>query len=383
VIVVGGGVVGCAVAWFLAREGVSVTLLERGEIAGEASGAAAGMLAPLIEADPETASGRCFLRWGRRSLGLFPRLVEELCESAGVDPEYRTSGLLRVARDAAEAAALERHAARLAGIGALDERDDPDGLELAWLGPEEARAFEPQLAPGLAGALHSPREAHVRSPLLVRAYAQAAARRGALIESGAPVMGLVRERARVVGVESAEGRRSAGQVVLCAGSWTPGFAAGLGAPLPVTPVRGQIVSLDAPDSPFSSIVWGGSTYLVPKLDGSVAVGATEEHVGFDCRVTAAGVRGLLDEAARLVPALADASFRSAWAGLRPETPDHLPLVGPVPTLDGLLVAAGHFRNGVLLSPATGEIVRDGVLGKGWAEPAFLPERWLRPAPSAG
>ena len=95
------------------------------------------------------------------------------------------------------------------------------------------------------------------------------------------------------------------------------------------------------------------------------------------------MRGLLDDAARLVPALADASFRSAWAGLRPETPDHLPLVGPVPTLDGLLVAAGHFRTGVLLSPATGEIVRDGVLGKGWAEPAFLPERWLRPAPSAG
>ena len=329
VIVVGGGVVGCAVAWFLAREGVSVTLLERGEIAGEASGAAAGMLAPLIEADPETAAGRCFLHWGRRSLGLFPRLVEELSESAGVDPELRGSGLLRVARDAEAAAALQRGAAQLAaaeeiGGGEPDERDVPEPPALTWLGPEEARALEPQLAPDLAGALHSPDEAHVRSPLLVRAYAQAAARLGARIESGAPVMGLVRERARVVGVETAEGRRAAGQVVLCAGSWTPSFAAGLGVPLPITPVRGQIVSLDAPDPPFSRIVWGGSTYLVPKLD-----------------------------------------------------------VGPLPTLDGLLVAAGHFRNGVLLSPATGLLVRDGVLGKGWAEPAFLPERWLRPAPSAG
>ncbi len=371
VIVVGGGVVGAAVAWFLAREGVAVTLLERGEIAGQASGAAAGMLTPLIEADPETGPGRALLRWGRHSLALFPGLVEELRESAGVDPEYRPSGLLRVARDDAEAASLRRRAALLAAA------------ELCWRTAEEARVLEPQLAPDLAGALHSPREGHVRSPLLVRAYAQAAARHGARIETGAPVMRLVRERARVVGVETAEGRLSAGQVVLCAGSWTPGFAAGLGAPLPVAPVRGQIVSLDAPDPPFSHMVWGGSTYLVPKLDGSVAVGATEEHVGFDRRVTAAGVRGLLDDAARLVPALADASFRSAWAGLRPETPDHLPLVGPVPTLDGLLVAAGHFRTGVLLSPATGEIVRDGVLGKGWAEPAFLPERWLRPAPSAG
>ncbi len=371
VIVVGGGVVGCAVAWFLAREGVAVTLLERGEIAGQASGAAAGMLAPLIEADPERDGGRVLLRWGRHCLEQFPALVAELRESAGVDPEYRGSGLLRVARDPAEAAALERRAGLLADA------------EVSWLAPDAARALEPQLAPDLAGALHSPREGHVRSPLLVRAYAQAAARRGARIETGAPVMALVRERARVVGVETAEGRRAAGQVVLCAGSWTPSFAAGLGAPLPVAPVRGQIVSLDAPDPPFSSIVWGGSTYLVPKLDGSVAVGATEEHVGFDRRVTAAGVRGLLEDAARLVPSLADASFRGAWVGLRPETPDHLPLVGPVPTLDGLLVAAGHFRTGVLLSPATGEIVRDGVLGKGWAEPAFLPERWLRPAPSAG
>lgn len=365
----GGGVIGCAVAWFLAREGVAVTLLERGEIAGQASGAAAGMLTPLAEADPESAAGRSFLRWGRRSLALFPELVAELRESSGVDPEYRASGLLRVARDETEVRALRRRAAAL-----------PEA-ELTWLTGDEVRTWEPQLAPGLAGALHSPRDGHVRSPLLVRAYARAASRRGARIETGVPVVGLARERARVVGVETPEGRRTAGQVVLCTGSWTPGLD--LGVTLPVAPVRGQIVSLDAPEPPFGAILWGGPTYLVPKLDGSVVVGATEERAGFERRVTAGGVRGLLDAATRLVPALAEASFRGAWAGLRPETPDHLPLVGPVPHVDGLVVATGHFRAGVLLSPMTGEIVRDGVLGKGWAEPAFLPERWLRPAPSAG
>ncbi len=369
VLVVGGGVIGCAVAWFLAREGVAVTLLERGEIAGQASGAAAGMLAPLAEADLGTPTGRVFLRWGRHSLERFPGLVEELGESSGVDPEFRPSGLLRVAGDEAAAAVLRERAAAL-------------GEGLVWLDREEARLLEPQLSPEVAGALHSPRECHVRSPLLVRAYAQAAARHGAHIEAGAPVMALARERARVVGVETPAGRLTAEHVVLCTGSWTPSLAAGL-PELPVAPVRGQIVSLDAPDPPPARILWGGSTYVVPKPDGSVVVGATEEHVGFDRRVTAEGVRSLLAEAARWVPALADASFRSAWAGLRPETPDHLPLVGPVPTVDGLLVAAGHFRNGVLLSPATGEIVRDAVLGKGWAEPAFLPERWMRPSPSAG
>jgi glycine oxidase len=150
----------------------------------------------------------------------------------------------------------------------------------------------------------------------------------------------------------------------------------------VAPVRGQIVCVDAPHPALRSIVWGPGAYLVPKLDGSVVVGATSEHAGFDRRVTAAGVAALLEAATRLVPALGDASFRSAWAGLRPATPDGLPLVGPLPELDGLAVAAGHYRNGVLLSPVTGRMVADGILGKGWAEPAFLPERWLRPARSA-
>jgi glycine oxidase len=209
----------------------------------------------------------------------------------------------------------------------------------------------------------------------VEALARAAAKHGARIEAGEAVEGLVREGQRVVGVETRAGSIPAGRVVLCAGSWTPACAAGTGAAVPVTPVRGQIVSLADAAPPLRAILWGAGAYLVPKRDGSVVVGATVERVGFDRRVTAAGVRELLEAAFALAPGLACASFREAWAGLRPDTPDHLPLIGPVPGVPGLVLAAGHYRNGVLLAPATGELVADGVLGRGWSEPAFLPERF--------
>jgi glycine oxidase len=368
VVVVGGGVVGCSVAWHLARAGVAVTVLERGALAGQASGAAAGMLAPYGEAE----SSGPFLEWGLRSLAGFESLARELRDDSGVDPEFVRSGILRVATDAAGLDELRRHA------GAFE-----DALE--WLSAEELRRAAPALTPAALGALWSEREAHVRSPLLVRAYARAAEAHGARVEEGIPVVGLLRDRARVVGVETADGPRPAGAVVLCTGSWTRTAAAWLGPAMdfPIAPVRGQIVSLDAPPGALPSILWGvRGPYLVPKLDGSVVVGATTERVGFDRRVTAGAVAGLLRDAAALVPALGVATFRGAWAGLRPESPDGLPLVGPVPTVDGLVLAAGHYRNGVLLSPITGQLVADGLQGKGWSEPAFLPERWLRPAPSA-
>ena len=178
-------------------------------------------------------------------------------------------------------------------------------------------------------------------------------------------------------MRTSAGDRPAGVVVVCAGAFAAACSGWLSPPpaLPVTPVRGQIVRVDVPEPAFAPIVWGAGAYLVPKRDGSVVVGATTERVGFDKRVTAAGVRGLLAAAEALVPALGTSGFQDAWAGLRPDTPDHLPLIGPVPGAPGLVVAAGHYRNGVLLSPATGRLVVDGLLGKGFAELAFLPDRF--------
>ena len=361
VVVVGGGVTGAAVAWFLAREGVGVTLFERGDIAGEASGAAAGMLAPLSESDGDGP----LRRRGLESLAAFAELVAVLRDRTGIDPEFVASGVLRVAESEASAEALERRARAEAGAG------------LGWLGGRELRELVPGLAPTLLGALHVAGESHVRSPLLVRAYVAAARQLGAVVRTCSEVRGLLRDRDRVVGVRTSEGDHGGDVVVLCAGPWaaTSGDWLGAGA-VPIEPVRGQIVSLDMPTPAFGPIVWGRGAYLVPKRDGSLVIGATLERVGFDRRVTAGGVRSLLAEAEALVPALGNQGFRGAWAGLRPDTPDHLPLVGPVPGIEGVVLAAGHYRNGVLLSPVTGRLVADGILGKGWAEEAFLPGRFL-------
>ncbi len=361
-VVVGGGVIGSATAFFLAREGLRVRLLERDDLASGASGAAAGMLTPVVETETDGP----LRRFGLRALAAFPALVVELAERAGIDPELVPSGVLRVAGGADEAAGLRARAV------------EPGADDLTWLEPADARAFEPQLAPDVAGALWSPRECHVRSPLLARAYARAAESLGARIERGVPVRGLRREGDRVVGVETEAGPVAASETILCTGAWTTASTAWTGRALPVEPVRGQIVALDGPSPGFSPIVWGGSTYLVPKRDGSVVVGATEERVGFDGRVTAAGVEALLASCRRWIPGLADCRFRSAWAGLRPCTPDRLPAIGRLPEVSGLLVAAGHHRYGVLLSPVTGRRVADLVLGKP-ADPdaaAFDPARLL-------
>jgi len=362
VIIVGGGVVGCAAAYSLQSAGLSVTLYEREELASQASGAAAGMLAPICEA-PDAGP---FFQFGLHSLALFPELTARLRELSGIDPQYLPSGVLRVALTPAERDHLRQQVKRLPEHG------------LEWLAPDAARAREASLTPELEGALWSPREGHVYSPLMTRAYALAAARLGARIEIGTPVLGLAREGGRVCGVQTPGGLQTAGHVVLCAGVWTRFCAEWLGERLPLEPIRGQILALDSPAPPFRPIVWGEGAYLVPKLDGSVIVGATEERAGFDRRTTAAGLASLLEAAPRLVPALAGCAFRRAWAGLRPDTPDHLPAIGPVPGVEGLTLAAGHYRNGVLLSPATGELVKAYVTG-GALPPyasAFHPARLL-------
>ena len=363
VIVVGGGVVGCASAFGLAREGLRVGLLERDGIASHASGAAAGMLTPLAESPPR---GPLF-EFGLRSLRMFPALAAELRERSGVDPEYEPSGLVRVAASEAEAAELRELAHAHAGEG------------LAWLDPAALREAEPRLAGLLHGGVSSRREGHVRSPLLARAFAAAAEAAGARVETGVVGVALRREGGRVVGVETAQGLRAAGRVVLCPGSFGASLLASIGAErfAPIEPVRGQIVTLASARALPRTILWRGSLYLVPKRDGTLVVGSTEERVGFDCRVTAAGIGWLLREATAFLPELGEWTFHEAYAGLRPATRDGLPVIGPIPGVEGLFLAAGHFRKGVLLAPATASLVVDWALGRTSPEEAraFLPARF--------
>lgn len=350
VIVVGGGIIGCSVAYHLAEAGARVTVVERGRGGGQATGAAAGMLAPGAEADGPGP----FLELGLRSLGLFPELAERLRAETRVDVEYVPCGLLYVALDEEEAAALR---ARL-------EWQRAAGVEVRWLAGEEARRLEPGLPDTVLAALHYPQEHHVYSPHLVQALALAAAGRGVTFLEGTEAVGLITAGDRVLGVVTAgsqPGRLAGGHVVLAPGAWAGLWGERLGVEIPVCPVRGQIIALEQNPLPCRKVVFSARGYAVPKVRGMVAVGATEDRAGFDAGVTLAGVAYLSRLAGTLLPGLAAARFRHAWAGLRPWSATGLPLIGPVPGWRGLTLAAGHHRNGILLAPLTGRAVAELVL----------------------
>ena len=357
-LVVGGGIIGLSIADALVREGMAVRVLDSDRVASGASGAAAGMLAPLAEAlvhSDSDPSLNPFLRLGLESLSRFESLAHRLRDETGIDPEFERSGLWRpVVDDDAQREAL----AGLARLGAAG-----DGIE--WCQGEDLQEALPGLSEAIPGAFHSPLECHVRPPLLARGLAASLRSRGAVIEEGVSAMRVLREGDRVVGLETSAGLRRAGRVVVAAGAWTPALLEPVVATAEVpaiAPVRGQILSLSAPLPAVRGIVYARDVYCVPKRDGSWIVGATEERVGFDRRVTAEGVALLLERARALFPALESASFDRAWAGLRPVEATGWPRVGAT-GLEDLFVAAGHGRNGVLLAPITAERLRDVITGK--------------------
>lgn len=363
VVVLGAGVIGASVVHHLSLEGARVVLVDRERAGSGASGAAAGMLAPLAEADRPGP----FLELALRSLKEFPPLAARLREETGVDPELLLGGLLRIAGTEAEAAELQERGRWQREAGHASR----------WLEAEEVRELEPGLPPDVRGALLTEEEGHVRSPRLVKALVRSALRHGTTLREGEAALSLVLEGERVAGVRTTSGVLPAGHVVLAAGAWSGLLAERMGlASLPVFPVRGQIAALRSPQNAPRRILLGGHGYIVPKADGTVIVGATQEEVGFDCRVTAAGMASMLDLVPRLAPALSDADFLGGWAGLRPGTSDGLPILGPAAGLQGLTVATGHFRNGVLLSPITGRLIAQGILS-GHPDPTlapFSPER---------
>jgi glycine oxidase len=360
VIVVGGGVIGCAIAYYLARERIHVDVVERGEIGGEASGAAAGMLAPLAEVEDAGPFQELCLE----SLRMFPALVAALREETGIDVEYLPSGILRVALNDEEEGRLR------------DLAERANGLPQHWLSPEELRSLEPRLSPDVRGCLYSPEEHQVNADRLTQAFAWAAAGQGATLRRNLRVTGLLTRDRRVTGVRTAAGDLAARHVVLAAGPWTRRLAASLGVNLPVFPVRGQMMALPSKAAP-RHIVWGSAGYLVPKKNGLVFAGATVERVGYRRRTTAAGLRGLTNMASTLSPRLGAVAPVDSWAGLRPGSADGLPLLGPLPGWEGISVATGHYRNGILLSPATGRLIARSIIdaSPGGALAPFSPARF--------
>ncbi len=350
-VVVGAGAIGLACAWRAAQAGLTVTVLERDRPGAGASGVAAGMLAPVGEA---TWGEEGLLGLALHSHAAWPAFAAELAETSGADVGYLPLGALHVALDSDEAAELRR---RHELMRSLD-------LDASVLSPSQARGLEPGLTPRCAGAVHAPHEAAVDPGALVGALAAAAERAGAEVIAGAEVAGAIGGPERVEGVVTSDGTRyPAGNVLLASGSWA-GAAEWVPprARPPVRPVKGEILTLRAPaDPPCERVVVTDRVYVVPRGDGRVIVGATVEERGFDLAVTAGGVHELLREAYRALPDIAELEFVGARSGLRPGTPDNAPLVGPT-AVDGLFLATGHYRNGILLAPATATAVLAALTG---------------------
>ena len=355
VAIIGAGVIGTAVAHELARRGASVLVLERDSPGRRATWAAAGMLSPLGEA----AGDARLVELAVESLGRYAAFVHALREETGIDVEYRTNGKLHVAFDEEEAAALQRLAA-----GPFAAR-----LEASLLAPDAARDLEPELGPGIALALLVGRDHRVNNRLLAQALAAAATRAGAVIRTGTPAAGVVASGGQVTGVRLTSGQViGAPQVVIAAGSWS-GDVEGLPASLPVFPIKGQMIAVDGRArhngrtgrAPIGRVLHGRGAFLIPREDGRILVGSTVEEVGFRTGPTPRGVGWLIERATALVPLLADLPLVETWAGFRPGTPDHLPVIGVDPDLRGLYYATGHFRNGILLAPLTAQTLADLLL----------------------
>jgi glycine oxidase len=349
VVVVGGGAIGLSVAYYCAREGLHVTVLERGKLGREASWAGAGIIPAARAAGAQSAYAKLL----GASSEMFPQLSADLREETGIDNGYVRCGGLEIGFNERDAHALRSAAGHYS----------KEGVVWAPVTVSQTLEIEPALTGTFHVAYHIPDMAQVRNPRHIKALAAACARRGVQLNTGVMAYGFEVDGDRVIGIRTQEGRIAAANTVVTAGAWSGGLLQSLGTALPVKPIRGQIALVTTDTPLLRHVIMMGKEYLVPRLDGRVLVGSTEEDVGFECRATPAGISGLLDSAISICPALGQAHLERAWAGLRPGSPDSKPFIGPVPGYGGILVAAGHFRAGLQLSPVTGLLVKQLLLGQ--------------------
>jgi len=344
VVIAGGGVIGGAIALELARAGLRVALFDRQQPGQEASWASAGILSPA----PENPGVVSMVPLGKASMSLYPEFVAQVEEISGTSVGYRPKGTL-------EALFSHDTKAELSTIIALHHGL---GLKAEPLRPEDARELEPSLSEEVEAAVLRPEEASVDNRALTAAILKAAQRCGAEIFSGDGAKAIWREGNRCAGLVLQTEKVEANSTIIAAGCFSATIE-GVAPFAPVRPAKGQMAALRADDVKIERVLWSEKIYLVPRNDGRVLAGATVEHAGFDKRVTAGGIEKILSAAIDLAPGLANARIEETWAGLRPDSPDHLPILGPT-DIDGLLMATGHFRSGILLTPITARLIREWI-----------------------
>jgi glycine oxidase len=348
-LILGGGVVGLSLAYELACAGAKVCVIDRGPLGAEASWAGAGILPPAIESAAATSHDRLFALANR----LHAQWSERLREETGIDNGYRVCGGVYLARGQRDTAGLHA-AARAWKTG---------GIRVEPIADLAAFGVDPRTPIGPIASCFLPAEAQLRNPRHLRALAAGCAKRGVELREGVEAHDFIVRDRRIESVRTSAGAIVAANVCIAGGAWSAALLARLGCSLAVKPIRGQIVLLEGEPGRLRSIINEGPRYIVPRSDGRVLVGSTEDDVGFDRRPTAEGVGGLLAFALELMPSLAAARMERCWAGLRPGSADGLPYIGRVPGIDNAVVAAGHFRNGLQLSTATAAVVSQLLAGR--------------------
>lgn len=344
VAIAGGGLIGSSIALELARAGLHVGLFDRQAPGKEASWAGAGILSPA----PENAAMVALVPLAKASMELYPGFVRTVEEISGQNAGFRPKGTLQALFSPNAREELSTVIALHHGLG----------LKAEPLSAQDAREMEPALSEEVEAAVLRPDEASVDNRALISAILEAARRSNVQIFSGSPVKAIWREGTRCAGVQLESEKVEARWTVIAAGCFSAQID-GAAEIAPARPAKGQMAALRADGVKIERVLWSESIYLVPRDDGRILAGATVEHVGFNKHVTAGGLAKVMGAAVELAPGLANARVEETWAGLRPDSPDHLPILGPA-GLDGLLVATGHFRGGILLTPITARLVCEWI-----------------------
>ncbi len=346
VVIIGGGVIGLTIARALALRGVrDVCLVERASLGSEASFAAAGMLLPQVEADAQDD----FFTLACQSRDMYPSFAAALHDETGIDIELDTTGTLYLALTEHDHEEIEKRY----------EWQTQAGFSVELLSGAEARALEPCISEATLGALRFPKDIQVENRRLLSALANSVTKLGVEIATQTTVESLNIEGTRVRGVQTSRGAIDCPAVVIAAGTWSSFIKT---APVPaIEPIRGQMICLEAKPQLTRHVIYSPRGYIVPRQDGRLLAGSTSEHAGFAKCVTAGGIATILKNALEISPGISSLPVLDTWAGLRPRAADGLPVIGPCGEIDGLFYATGHYRNGILLAPLTGELISKAIV----------------------